>query len=89
MKKLRKEGFDVEECSGGMPTAFCAKWSNGSGPIIGMYAEYDAVPGNCQAATTIRQPRFGLGYQAGGHTDPHSGLGISSLGGLLVTKYIM
>ena len=28
-----------------MPTAFCAKWSNGeNGPIIGAYAEYDATP---------------------------------------------
>ena len=87
--RLRAEGFSVEEGSGGMPTAFCAEWSNGDGPVIGMYAEYDAVPGNCQAATTSRQPRDGLGFQAGGHTDPHSGLGISTLGGLLATKAAM
>ena len=86
---LRANGFDVEEGSGGMPTAFCANWSNGPGPIICMYAEYDAVPGNCQAATTRREPRAGLGFQAGGHTDPHSGLGIGSLGGLLATKAAM
>ncbi len=41
---LRQEGFEVEEGSGGMPTAFCAVWNNG-GPMIGSYAEYDAVPG--------------------------------------------
>ncbi len=91
--RLRQEGFTVEEGSGGMPTAFCAEWSNGDGPIvgptIGMYAEYDAVPGNCQAADTRRRPRDGLGFQAGGHTDPHSGLGISTLGGLLATKAAM
>ncbi|MGH1414047.1 MAG: amidohydrolase [Pelagimonas sp.] len=87
--RLRQEGFRVEEGSGGMPTAFCAEWSNGDGPIIGMYAEYDAVPGNCQAADTTRRPRDGLGFQAGGHTDPHSGLGISTLGGLLATKAAM
>lgn len=87
--RLRAEGFTVEEGSGGMPTAFCADWSNGDGPVIGMYAEYDAVPGNCQAASTQREPRAGLGYQAGGHTDPHSGLGISTLGGLLATKTAM
>ena len=86
---LRANGFDVEEGSGGMPTAFCANWSNGSGPIIGMYAEYDAVPGNCQAASIKREPRTGLGYQAGGHTDPHSGLGIAGLGGLLAVKASM
>ncbi|MEO0569793.1 MAG: amidohydrolase, partial [Pseudomonadota bacterium] len=87
--KLREEGFMVEEGSGGMPTAFCAKWSNGDGPVIGMYAEYDAVPGNCQAAEPTRKPRSGLGLQAGGHTDPHSALGISTLGGLLATKAAM
>lgn len=83
---LRSNGFEVEVGSGGMPTAFCANWSNGPGPIIGMYAEYDAVPGNCQAASTRREPRTGLGFQAGGHTDPHSGLGIAGLGGLLAAK---
>ncbi|MEJ6396502.1 amidohydrolase [Yoonia sp. 208BN28-4] len=87
--RLRAEGFTVEEGSAGMPTAFYAEWSNGDGPVIGMYAEYDAVPGNCQAAATHRAPRDGLGYQAGGHTDPHSGLGIAGLGGLLATKAAM
>ncbi len=86
---LRQHGFTVEAGSGGMPTAFCADWSNGDGPVIGLYAEYDAVPGNCQAASTKREPRAGLGFQAGGHTDPHSGLGISGLGGLLATKAAM
>ncbi|MFD1880502.1 amidohydrolase [Paracoccus pacificus] len=87
--RLRAEGFSVEEGSAGMPTAFCAEWSNGDGPVVGMYAEYDAVPGNCQAATTRREPRAGLGFQAGGHTDPHSGLGIGALGGLLAIKTAM
>jgi len=89
VKRLRAEGFTVEEGSGGMPTAFCAEWSNGDGPTIGLYAEYDAVPGNCQAAVPYKAPREGLGYQAGGHTDPHSGLGIAALGGLLATKAAM
>ncbi len=87
--RLRAEGFTVEAGSAGMPTAFCAEWSNGAGPVIGLYAEYDAVPGMCQAASTRREPRPGLGYQAGGHTDPHSGLGIGALGGLLATKAAM
>ncbi|MDJ0821404.1 MAG: amidohydrolase [Paracoccaceae bacterium] len=87
--RLRAEGFTVEESSGGMPTAFCAEWSNGPGPAIGMYAEYDAVPGNCQAAAPHEAPRDGLGVMAAGHTDPHSALGIGSLGGLLATKAAM
>src|SRR3712207_2814876 len=44
---LRAEGFDVEEGSGEMPTAFVASWGDG-GPVLGAYAEYDAVPGNSQ-----------------------------------------
>jgi len=30
-------------------------------------------------------PRDGLGVHAGGHTDPHSALGISALGGIRET----
>jgi len=86
---LRREGFEVEAGSGGMPTAFAAQWTNGAGPAIGMYAEYDAVPGNCQDAVTVKRPRPGLSEHAGGHTDPHSGLGIASLGALLATKAAM
>lgn len=40
---LRSEGFTVEEGSGGMPTAFCATWSNGDGPVIGGYTEFPAI----------------------------------------------
>ena len=95
--RLKREGFSVEEGSGGMPTAFCAHWTNkgtggaGStnGPTIGMYAEYDGVPGNCQDAATVKRPRTGLNEHAGGHTDPHSGLGMGSFGGLLATKAAM
>ncbi|MBS0125325.1 amidohydrolase [Thetidibacter halocola] len=86
---LRAEGFTVEEGSAGMPTAFCAEWRNGDGPMVGMYAEYDAVPGNCQAARPERAPRDGLPFGAAGHTDPHSALGIGSLAGLLATKHAM
>ena len=37
----------------------------------------------------MKRPRPGLSVHAGGHTDPHSGLGISALGGLLATKAAM
>jgi len=87
--RLRQEGFEVEEGSGGMPTAFAATWMNGDGPTIGGYAEYDAVPGNCQAAVPYRAPRAGLSRFAGGHTDPHSALGIGALAGFLAAKQAM
>jgi len=87
--RLRAEGFAVEEGSGGMPTAFVATWSNGPGPTVGAYAEYDAVPGNCQKAAAYKAPRDGLSRHAGGHTDPHSALGIGALGGVLAAKAAM
>lgn len=86
---LRNDGWKVEEGSGGMPTAFCATWSNGEGPTIGGYAEYDATPENCQAADTKKRPREGMSEYAAGHTDPHSALGIGSLSGFLAAKAAM
>lgn len=87
--RLEAEGFEVEEGSAGMPTAFCARWSQGQGPRIGMYAEYDAVPANCQAPVPFETPRDGLGPLAAGHTDPHSALGMGALAGALATKAAM
>jgi len=86
---LETHGFTVERGSGGMPTAFCARWENGAGPTVGGYAEYDGVPGNCQAADTVKRPRDGLSVHAGGHTDPHSALGMGSLAGFLAAKAAM
>src|SRR5579872_5646237 len=85
VQTLEAAGFTVEAGSGGMPTAFVATYHNGNGPTVATYAEYDAVPGNCQAATTTEGPRIGLSRHAAGHTDPHSALGISTLGGALAT----
>src|SRR5271155_3488302 len=68
---LRAEGFSVEEGSGGMPTAFAASWGEGS-PVLGGYAEYDAVPGQSQQVVPHQAPREGLHPWTAGHTDPHS-----------------
>ena len=89
VRKLTGEGFTVEEGSGGMPTAFSASWTNGKGPAVMTYAEYDAVPGNCQIADVYRAPRRGLSRFAAGHTDPHSAVGIGALTGLLAAKAAM
>ena len=89
VERLRAEGFEVEAPSGGMPTAFSARWTNGDGPTVLTYAEYDAVPGNSQAAATTPGPRPGTTRFAAGHTDPHSALGIGALGALLAAKDAM
>ena len=75
---LRAEGFTVEEGSGDMPTAFVASYGD-SPPVLGTYAEYDAVPGNSQQPVPYRAPREGLHPWAAGHTDPHSMLGVGAL----------
>ena len=85
---LRREGFEVEAGSGGMPTAFCATWGRG-GPVIGSLAEYDAVPGNSQDRVPYEKPRDGVSRWAAGHTDPHSALGIGALAGILAAKRAM
>jgi aminobenzoyl-glutamate utilization protein B len=82
---LGGEGFTVEQGSGEMPTAFAASWGKG-GPILGSYAEYDAVPGNSQQVVPYQAPRKGLHPWAAGHTDPHSALGTTALAGILATK---
>ncbi len=85
---LKADGWDVEEGSGDMPTAFVATWGDG-GPVLGAYAEYDAVPGNSQQPVPYRAPREGLHPWAAGHTDPHSMLGVGGLTGALATKATM
>jgi len=85
---LRKEGFDVEEGSGEMPTAFCATFGEGK-PVIATYAEYDATPGNSQQAVPYEAPREGTHKWAAGHTDPHSALGVGALAGILAAKEAM
>ena len=53
---LDGEGFEIEAGVAGIPTAFLASWKNGDGPIIGIMAEYAALPG----MTQDRQPHSGL-----------------------------
>ncbi|MDY6817313.1 MAG: hypothetical protein SVG88_01525 [Halobacteriales archaeon] len=88
---LREQGFAVEAGTGGMPTAFLATYEHGDGdgPTLASYAEYDAVPGNSQQRTPYRAPREGVHPYAAGHTDPHSVLGVGTLGGILAAKATM
>jgi aminobenzoyl-glutamate utilization protein B len=83
--QLRNAGFDVEPQTGGMPTAFRASYGSGD-PVVATYVEYDAVPGNSQAAVPYESPRLGTTRHAAGHTDPHSALGVGAFGGALATQ---
>src|SRR2546421_4992755 len=52
---LKKAGFRVREGVSGMPTAFVAECGSGK-PVIGILAEYDALPELSQQATSGRKP---------------------------------
>ena len=54
---LDELGFTVTSTStAGVATAFTAEWGSG-GPIIGLLAEYDALPGLGNAAMPRQEPR--------------------------------
>ena len=85
IEKLRAAGFDVETGVAGMPTAFVASYGSG-GPVIGILAEYDALPGLSQQAVPYREP---VTDGAPGHACGHSGLGTGALGAALAVKAAM
>ena len=53
---LENEGFEVKRNVSGMPTAFVATYGSGK-PVIGILAEYDALPGVGNQPVPYRQPR--------------------------------
>lgn len=85
VRMLRQEGFEVEEGSGGMPTAFMASWGD-SGPVVGLFAEYDASPGTSQETVPHRQHREQFHPWAPGGTDAHSALGVGAATGAIALK---
>jgi len=83
--KLKAGGFTVKEGVSGMPTAFVASYGSGS-PVIGILAEYDALPGLSQKADPERSP---VQEGAAGHGCGHCGLGTGALGAALALKTAM
>jgi aminobenzoyl-glutamate utilization protein B len=71
---LEGEGFDVTRGVAGMPTAFVAERGSGR-PIVGILAEYDALPGTSQQATPERLARADA---KAGHACGHSVFGTAS-----------
>jgi len=82
---LRKEGFTVETGVADIPTAFVATYGSGS-PVIGILAEFDALPGLAQEAVPEKKPIAG---QAGGHGCGHHLFGAASVAaGVSIKKLI-
>ena len=49
VRLLKEQGFTVEECISGIPTAFLGKYGSGK-PVIGILGEYDALSSLSQTA---------------------------------------
>ncbi len=80
---LADEGFTVESGVAGIPTAFIASYGSGH-PIIGMLAEYDALPGITQTAAPVRETIPG---KAGGHACGHHLFGTASTGAAIALRH--
>ncbi|MCZ6888246.1 MAG: amidohydrolase [Gammaproteobacteria bacterium] len=74
-RTLRNGGFSVDTEVAGIPTAFVATYGHGK-PVIGILAEFDALPGLSQAAVPYREP---VVADSAGHACGHHLFGTASL----------
>src|SRR5579871_4527245 len=82
---LAREGFEVERRACGLPTAFIGRWKKGSGPRIGLLAEYDALPGTANKPVPRREPSG----KRGGHACGHNQIGPANLGAAMAARRAM
>jgi aminobenzoyl-glutamate utilization protein B len=83
---LEKEGFAVERGVAGMPTAFVATFGSGH-PVIGVLAEFDALPGIGNEAVPRLEPR--RDGVKDGQGCGHNLFGAGSLGAGIALKRVM
>ncbi|MBD2757236.1 amidohydrolase [Spirosoma validum] len=80
--ELKRAGFDVNADVAGMPTAFVATFGSGK-PVIGLLAEFDALPG----LATDAKPEFTpISGQKCGHGCGHNLFGTASLAAAIELK---
>jgi aminobenzoyl-glutamate utilization protein B len=82
---LEREGFQVEKDVADLPTAFVATYGSGS-PVIGILAEYDALPGLSQDSVPVKKV---LEEDGNGHGCGHNLFGAGSLGAALALKEVI
>ena len=80
---LSDEGFEVDAGVAGIPTAFVASYGNG-GPVIGILAEFDALPGINQDALPTRSSIDG---KAAGHACGHNLFGAGSVSAAIAVAH--
>jgi aminobenzoyl-glutamate utilization protein B len=84
-EKLRDVGFDVATGVAGIPTAFVATWGKG-GPVIGILAEFDALPGISQNDSPVRALREDT---TSGHACGHHLFGTASVSAAIaISKWL-
>jgi aminobenzoyl-glutamate utilization protein B len=82
---LQENGFSVDMGVAGIPTAFVATFGEGS-PVIGILAEYDALPGMSQDTTAFKKA---LVEGGAGHGCGHNLLGTGSVAGAVaISKWL-
>ena len=79
---LKSNGFTIEAGLAGMPTAFVATYGSGS-PVIGILAEFDALPGLSQDTVPYKKPLVDGGS---GHGCGHAVFGTGSSAGAVAIK---
>jgi len=84
--ELEQHGFTVERGVADMPTAFVASYGSGR-PIIGILAEFDALPGVGNAAVPERAPRED--GSTAGQGCGHNVFGAASTAGAIALKRAM
>ncbi len=83
-KTLSDNGFTIQAGVAGMPTAFVASYGNGK-PVIGILAEFDALPGLSQDSVPEKRS---LGKIAG-HACGHHLFGTASVAAAIELKKLM
>ena len=86
MSTLKEEGFDVESDLAGMPTCFVASFGAGK-PVIGILAEFDALPMLSQKGRVPVQDPVIEG--APGHGCGHNTMGTAVIAAAIVVKEAM
>jgi aminobenzoyl-glutamate utilization protein B len=81
---LKSAGFKVRDNVSGMPTAFIAEYGSGK-PVIGILAEYDALPELSQQSVGVRKMVEG---RTTGHGCGHCALGTAAVGAALAARQI-
>jgi aminobenzoyl-glutamate utilization protein B len=82
---LLNDGFTVEAGVAGLPTAFVATYGSGK-PVIGILAEFDALPGLSQDTVPEKKP---LADQIAGHACGHHLFGTASVAAAVELKKVM